>query len=181
MSSTPTADRGAAVQLVVGRIGRAHGIRGDVLVDVRTDDPDLRFAAGSVLVTDPAAAGPLTIERSRWHSGKLLLAFEGYSDRTSTERLRGIRLVIDSDELEPLDDPDEFHDHQLVGLAALTTGGEKLGEVTEVIHGPAGELLAIARTGGTEVLIPFIREFVPEVDLAGGRVVVAPPEGLLDL
>ena len=71
-SSTPTADRGAAVQLVVGRIGRAHGIRGDVLVDVRTDEPDLRFAAGSVLVTDPAAAGPLTIERSRWHSGKLL-------------------------------------------------------------------------------------------------------------
>jgi 16S rRNA processing protein RimM len=169
------------MQLVVGRIGRAHGIRGDVLVDVRTDDPELRFAVGSVLATDPAAAGPVTIERSRWHSGKLLLAFEGYADRTAVERLRGVRLVIDSAELLPLEDPDEFHDHELVGLAVLTTDGEKLGEIFEVIHSPAGELLAVQRTGGGEVLIPFIREFVPEVDVPGGRVVVAPPEGLLDL
>jgi 16S rRNA processing protein RimM len=169
------------VQLVVGRIGRAHGIRGDVLVDVRTDDPELRFAVGSVLATDPAAAGPVTIERSRWHSGKLLLAFEGFGDRTAVERLRGVRLVIDSSELAPLDDPDEFHDHELVGLAVFTTGGEKLGEITEVIHSAAGELLAIRRGEGGEALIPFIREFVPEVDVPGGRVVVDPPPGLLEL
>jgi 16S rRNA processing protein RimM len=169
------------VQLVVGRIGRAHGIRGDALVDVRTDDPDLRFAVGSVLATDPAAAGPVTVERSRWHSGKLLVAFEGYPDRTAVEALRGVRLVIDSDELPPLDDPDEFHDHELVGLAVLTADGTRLGELTEVIHSPAGELLAVARPDGGEALIPFIREFVPEVDVKGGRVVVTPPEGLLDL
>jgi 16S rRNA processing protein RimM len=169
------------VQLVVGRIGRAHGIRGDALVDVRTDDPDLRFAVGSVLATDPAAAGPVTIERSRWHSGKLLLAFEGYPDRTAVEALRGVRLVIDSAELPPLEDPDEFHDHELVGLAVLTADGQRLGEITEVIHSPAGELLAVARPGGAEALIPFIREFVPEVDVTGARVVVTPPDGLLDL
>jgi 16S rRNA processing protein RimM len=169
------------VQLVVGRIGRAHGIRGDVFVDVRTDDPDARFAAGSVLVTDPAAAGPLTVERVRWHSGKLVVAFAGYPDRTAAEQLRGVRLVIDSDDLEPLDDPDEFHDHELLDLAVVTADGTAVGTVGEVIHGPAGELLAIRRTDGGEALVPFIREFVPTVDIRGGRIVIDPPPGLLEL
>jgi 16S rRNA processing protein RimM len=169
------------VQLVVGRIGRAHGIRGEVFVVVRTDDPEARFAAGSVLVTDPAEAGPLTVADARNHSGKLVVRFEGYTDRTGAETLSGIRLVIDSDDLPPSDDPDEFHDHELVGLAAVLADGSTLGTVTEVVHGPAGELLAVARTEGSEALIPFIREFVPEVDVAGGRVVVTPPEGLLEL
>lgn len=167
--------------LVVGRIGRAHGIRGDVLVDVRTDDPEARFAVGSVLVTDPAAAGPLTVERMRWHSGKLMVAFEGYPDRTAAEQLRGTLLVIDSDDLSPLDDPDEFHDHELIGLAVVTTEGTPVGEVGEIIHGPAGDLLAVRRAEGGEALIPFIREFVPTVDVSGGRIVVSPPPGLLEL
>jgi 16S rRNA processing protein RimM len=169
------------VQLVVGRIGRAHGIRGEVLVEVRTDDPDTRFAAGSVLVTDPAEAGPLTVGRARWHSGRLVVAFDGYADRTAAERLRGIRLVIDSDDLEPLEDPDEFHDHQLVGLAVITTDDTPVGVVGEIVHGPAGELLAVRRPDGGEVLVPFYRDIVPTVDLPGRRVVVDPPEGLLDL
>lgn len=169
------------MQLVVGRIGRAHGIRGDVFVEVRTDDPDTRFAAGSVLATDPADAGPLTVDRARWHSGKLVLGFEGYPDRSAIERIRGILLVIDSDQLEPLDDPDEFHDHELVGLAVRTTGGAEVGTVGEIIHGPAGELLAVRRPTGGEVLVPFFREFVPTVDIAGGNVVIDPPEGLLEL
>jgi 16S rRNA processing protein RimM len=169
------------VQLVVGRIGRAHGIRGDVFVDVRTDDPDTRFSAGSVLVTDPADAGPLTIDRARWHSGKLVLGFAGFPDRTAVERLRGVRLVIDSDQLEPLDDPDEFHDHELVGLAVHTADGRPIGRVSEVIHGPGGELLAVRREGGAEALVPFYRDIVPTVDVAGGKVVIDPPEGLLEL
>lgn len=169
------------MQLVIGRIGRAHGIRGDVFVDVRTDDPDDRFAVGSVLATDPADAGPLTVDRVRWHSGKLVLGFAGYPDRTAAERLRGIQLVIDSDELEPLDDPDEFHDHELVGLAVVTTDGAAVGTVDEIIHGPAGELLAVRRETGGEALVPFFREFVPTVDVQGGKVVIDPPEGLLDL
>jgi 16S rRNA processing protein RimM len=169
------------VQLVVGRIGRAHGIRGDVFVAVRTDDPEARFAAGSVLATDPAEAGPLTVAEARNHSGKLVVSFAGYTDRTAAETLRGVRLVIDSDDLEPTDDPDEYHDHELVGLVAALGDGTPLGAVTEVVHGPAGDLLAIAREGGGEVLVPFIHEFVPEVDLAAGRVVVTPPSGLLEL
>jgi 16S rRNA processing protein RimM len=169
------------VQLVVGRIGRAHGIRGDVFVDVRTDDPEARFAAGSVLVTDPAEAGPLTVAEARNHSGKLVVSFAGYTTRSAAETLRGVRLVIDSDDLPPSDDPDEYHDHELLGLAVVLGDGTPLGTVTEVVHGPAGELLAIARQGGGELLIPFILEFVPEVDLAARRVVVTPPEGLLEL
>jgi 16S rRNA processing protein RimM len=169
------------VQLVVGRIGRAHGIRGDVFVAVRTDDPEARFAAGSVLATDPAEVGPLTVAQARDHSGNLVVSFAGYSDRTAAETLRGVRLVIDSDDLPPSDDPDEFHDHELVGLAAELGDGTRLGTVTEVVHGPAGDLLAIEREGGGEALVPFIREFVPEVHLGAGRVVVTPPEGLLEL
>lgn len=169
------------MQLVVGRIGRAHGIRGDVFVDVRTDEPDERFAPGSVLVTDPEAAGPLVVERARWHSGKLVVAFLGYPDRTSAEKLRGIRLVIDSAELPPIEDPDEFHDHDLVGLRVLLPDGAPVGEVTEVIHGPAGELLAIRRVDGGELLVPFIREFVPTVDVPAGQLVIDPPAGLLEL
>ncbi|HEV7756185.1 MAG TPA: ribosome maturation factor RimM [Mycobacteriales bacterium] len=169
------------MQLVVGRIGRAHGIRGDVFVAVRTDDPEARFAAGSVLATDPAEVGPLTVTEARNHSGKLVVSFAGYTDRSAAETLSGVRLVIDSADLPPSDDPEEFHDHELVGLAAVLGDGTPLGSVTEVVHGPAGDLLAIAREGGGEVLVPFILEFVPEVDVAGGRVVLTPPEGLLDL
>ena len=169
------------MQLVVGRIGRAHGIRGDVFVAVRTDDPEARFAAGSVLATDPAEVGPLTVTEARNHSGKLVVSFAGYTDRSAAETLSGVRLVIDSADLPPSDDPEEFHDHELVGLAAVLGDGTPLGSVTEVVHGPAGDLLAIAREGGGEVLVPFILEFVPEVDVASGRVVLTPPEGLLDL
>jgi 16S rRNA processing protein RimM len=169
------------VQLVVGRIGRAHGIRGDVFVNVRTDDPGTRFAAGSVLATDPADVGPLTVAQARDHSGKLVVSFAGYADRTAAETLRGVRLVIDSADVPPSDDPDEFNDHELVGLPVVLGDGSALGSVTEVVHGPAGDLLAVARPEGGEALIPFIREFVPEVDVRGGRILVTPPEGLLDL
>lgn len=89
------------MQLVVGRIGRAHGIRGDVLVEVRTDEPDDRFAVGSVLVTDPADAGPLTVDDARWHSGKLVVRFADVHDRNRAEELRGLLLVVDSDDLPP--------------------------------------------------------------------------------
>jgi 16S rRNA processing protein RimM len=152
-----------------------------VFVAVRTDDPEARFAAGSVLATDPAEVGPLTVTEARNHSGKLVVSFAGYTDRSAAETLSGVRLVIDSADLPPSDDPEEFHDHELVGLAAVLGDGTPLGSVTEVVHGPAGDLLAIAREGGGEVLVPFILEFVPEVDVAGGRVVLTPPEGLLDL
>ncbi|SHM32539.1 ribosome maturation factor RimM [Cryptosporangium aurantiacum] len=166
--------------LVVGRIGRAHGIRGDVLVEVRTDEPDERFAAGSVLVTDPADAGPLTVADARWHSGKLVVRFEGVQDRNGAEKIRGLNLVVDSEDLPPSDDPDEFHDYELVGLTAVGTDGAEFGSVVDVIHSAAGEILVLS-FDGSERLVPFVREIVPTVDVPGGRVVIVPPEGLFDL
>ncbi|MFF5074526.1 ribosome maturation factor RimM [Micromonospora olivasterospora] len=181
--------------LIVGRIGKPHGIRGEVTVEVRTDEPEARFAPGSMLRTEPgatpasASAQPgvyqvpaeLTVESARWHQGRLLVAFEGVLDRHVAEALRGTLLGVDSADVAPPEDPEEFHDHQLVGLAVVTTDGERLGEVARIEHAPASDLLVLRRPEGRTALIPFVKAIVPEVDLAGGRVVVDPPGGLLDL
>src|SRR5580658_10415558 len=122
------------MQLVVGRIGRPHGIRGELNVQVHTDDPDLRFAAGAVLATEPGARGPLTVSSSRWHSGRLVVRFGGGAGRTSAEDLRGTLLVMDSAEVAPAADPDEFHDHELIGLDVATVAGQPVGVVADVLH-----------------------------------------------
>lgn len=162
--------------MVVGRVGRAHGIRGDVNVEVRTDAPELRFAPGASLHTLPAERGPLVVARSKRHSGRLLLHFRGVDDRAAAERLAGTWLVISQREAGPAGD-DAWWDHELVGLRVERRDGSVLGEVTDVIHAPAQELLAITLPDGHEALLPFVRAFVPEVDPAGGRLVAEPPEG----
>ncbi|MEU9823806.1 ribosome maturation factor RimM [Micromonospora chersina] len=195
--------------LIVGRIGKPHGIRGEVTVEVRTDEPEARFAPGSVLrtdpgakrqaesqdrvlVTEPGAGAPpaagayrvpdkLTIESARWHQGRLLVAFEGVLDRDVAEALRGTLLGVDSADVAAPEDPEEFLDHQLVGLAVVTPAGERLGEVARIDHAPASDLLVLRRPDGRSALIPFVKAIVPEVDLPGGRVVVELPAGLLDL
>jgi 16S rRNA processing protein RimM len=169
------------MDLVVGRIGKPHGVRGEVTVDVRTDDPDARFATGSSLRTDPAGRGPLTVEAVHPRSGGLVLAFEGVASREAAEALRGTVLVVDSEELPAIDDPEEWYDHQLVGLAAVDTAGAALGDVSDVVHAPASDLLVVRDGDGREHLVPFVRELVPAVDVPGGRVVIDPPEGLFDL
>ncbi len=171
--------------VVVGRIGRPHGVRGLATVDVRTDDPDVRFAPGQVLMTDPAARGPLTVVEGRWHSGTLLLQLAGpsgevYAGREDVETLRGTVLLVPVADLPAIEDPDSFYDHQLVGLAALLPDKNVLGEVTAVRH-EAQDLLVVRRPEGAEVLIPFVSAIVPTVDVAGGFLVVDPPEGLLEL
>ena len=170
------------MQLVVGRISRPHGVRGELAVEVRTDDPQLRLATGAVLATEPAAAGPLTIASTRWHQGRLLVQFEGLEDRNDADQLRGVLLVVDSAELEDVADPDEFRDHQLIGLAVLTMDGDQVGEVTDVLH-YGQDLLVVAGQGeraGTEIMIPFVSAIVPEVDVAAGQVRIDPPPGLID-
>lgn len=167
------------MQLVVARIGRAHGIAGEVTVEVRTDEPELRLAPGAVLATDPSSAGPLTVRSGRVHSGRLLLRFEGVADRTGAEALRGTLLVAEVDPDEQPEDPEEFYDHQLVGLDVVTVDGEHVGEIEQISHLPGQDLLIVAREGSAEVMIPFVEEFVPEIDLEGQRLVVDPPPGLL--
>ncbi|TDE35540.1 ribosome maturation factor RimM [Nonomuraea mesophila] len=166
------------MQLVVGRIGRPHGVRGEVTVEVRTDDPELRFAPGTSIATDPAGRGPLVVEGRRWHKGLLLVSFAGVSGRDAAEDLRNTMLVIDSAEVAPPEDPDEFHDHQLIGLAVETASGEPVGEVTDVLH-HGQDLLVVRRKEADDALIPFVKALVPMVDVEAGRLVVDPPEGLL--
>lgn len=169
--------------VVVGRVGRPQGIRGEVTVEVRTDDPDERFAEGAVLLTDPAERGPLTVAQARDHSGRLVVAFAGVPDRNAAEALRDTLLLVDVRTLAPIDDPDEFHDWQLRGLAAVLGDGTAVGTVADVLHLPQGDVLVVARGGAEgagEVLVPFVRAIVPTVDLAGRRVVLDPPPGLLD-
>jgi 16S rRNA processing protein RimM len=169
------------MHVTVGRIGRPHGIRGDVVVSVRTDEPDARFAVGARLDTDPPAIGPLTVASVRWQSGQLIVRFEGIKDRTAAGELGGTWLTVDSDALAPLDDPDEFRDHELVGLTVRTTTGVVVGEVTDVLH-HGQDLLAIKPgSAGAEVLVPFVKAIVTEVDVAGGCLVIDPPPGLLSL
>jgi 16S rRNA processing protein RimM len=163
---------------------RPHGIRGEVAVEVRTDDPGQRFAVGSVLDTDPPDAGPLTVASTRWHSGRLLVTFDGIADRTGAEPLRGVWLTVDADQVGPPEGPDEFHDHQLVGLTVVTKAGEQVGVVTDVRH-HGQDLLVIEPAVGSnrrgEVLVPFVAAIAVDVDVAGGRMVIDPPTGLLDL
>ncbi|MBC3844121.1 ribosome maturation factor RimM [Streptacidiphilus sp. 4-A2] len=168
------------MQLVVARIGRAHGIKGQVSVEVRTDEPELRLAPGAVLTTDPASAGPLTIADGRVHSGRLLLSFKGITDRNGAEALRGTMLIAEVDPEQTPEDPEEFYDHQLLGLDVVLADGTRIGEIASVLHLPAQDLLAVERPDGTETLVPFVHEIVPEIDLAQRRVVLTPPLGLLD-
>jgi 16S rRNA processing protein RimM len=165
------------MQLVVGRITRPHGVRGEVSVEVRTDDPGRRFAVGTALTTDPAAAGPLTVESARWHTGRLLISFAGISDRDQASELRGVWLTLDSAQAGPPEDPDEFNDHELIGLDVVTVSGHPVGRVAEVRH-HGQDLLVIEPDG---ILVPFVAAIVPEVDVAGGRLVIDPPPGLLEL
>ncbi|MGP4017876.1 ribosome maturation factor RimM [Saccharopolyspora sp. 5N708] len=169
--------------LAVGRIVRPHGVRGELVVEVLTDSPELRFAPGSVLGVQRrgvVSAQNLTVVAARQHAGRLLVQAAGVDGREAAEDLRGAVLTISSEDLEPTGDPDEFHDHELTGLRVVRVSGTEVGTVQEVVHTSAGELLAVRTAEDQEVLVPFVAEIVPSVDLAAGRVIVDPPEGLLD-
>ncbi|GLW94521.1 ribosome maturation factor RimM [Actinokineospora globicatena] len=167
--------------VVVGRVAKAHGILGELAVDVRTDTPQVRFALGATLTARPrdGAQHTLTVSAARHHAGRLLVRFTEVPDRDAAEALRGALLLASLADLPPIADPDEFYDHQLEGLRAELLDGTLVGIVREIAHGAGGETLVIDRDG-TEVLVPFVRQIVPTVDVAGGRVVLDPPEGLIE-
>ncbi|OMH36760.1 ribosome maturation factor RimM [Tersicoccus sp. Bi-70] len=177
------------MQLRIARIGRPHGIRGEVTVEVLTDDPENRFVPGAVLDVEAAgsdsAGGPLTVRSSRWNKGILLLGFEEVDDRNQAERLRGARLLLETDDEEP--DDDAWYEHELVDLDVVLGDdegngvGPRIGRVTALQTMPAQDLLVIELTDGREVLVPFVEQIVPTVDVDARRVVLTPPPGLLDL
>ena len=163
------------MQLVVARIGRAHGVLGEATIEVRTDQPEDRFFIGSVLSTEPTSFGPLTITSVRDHNGTLLLGFKGVTDRNQIEKLRNTLLYADVDIDQVREDADDYHVLQLIGCRAYLESGELFGEVTDVINLPGQDLLAI-KTPTFETLIPFVRQLVPIVDVVAKRVVVIPPD-----
>jgi len=179
------------MRIVVGRVGRPHGIRGEVVIGVRTDEPDLRFAVGATVDArnspdedrpdDSSAGQPLRVASARWHSGQLLVAFAGITDRTAAAELTGSWLSVDSSQLPETGDPDEFRDHELIGLSVRTCAGDPVGLVTDVLH-YGQDLLVVRRADGPgdEYLVPFVKAIVPEVDVRAGVVVIDPPPGLLD-
>jgi 16S rRNA processing protein RimM len=218
------------MRVIVGRIGRPHGIRGEVVVGVRTDEPDLRFAVGAVLDAErtlapdtgaragrqagsdgarqagsdgarqaesdgarqaesdgdpPAepAGDKLTVASARWHSGQLLIGFAGITDRTTAGGLTGSWLTVDASQLPSSADPDEFRDHELIGMSVRTVGGDVVGVVTDVLH-YGQDLLVIRRdpagTSASEAMVPFVQAIVPDVDVKAGVIVIDPPPGLID-
>lgn len=167
------------MQVVVARIGKAHGLRGEVTVQVLTGDPDEHFAPGATFATEPATSGPLVLRSARDNNGILLLGFEQIEDRNSAEALRGTKLLAQA--LADTGEEETWYERDLVGLRAVTAQGADIGEVTGLQSRPAQDLLVLRLSGGREVLVPFVTAIVPEVDVAGGRVVVDPPAGLLDL
>ena len=177
------------MRVIVGRAGRPHGIRGEVVIGVRTDEPDLRFAVGAAVdvlssldgaddEADDGSGRRLTVASARWHSGQLLVSFAGITDRTAASELTGSWLSVDSSQLPDTGDPDEFRDHELIGLNVRTAGGEPVGVVTDVLH--YGQDLLVVRRAEGECLVPFVKAIVPEVDIEAGLVVIDPPPGLLD-
>jgi 16S rRNA processing protein RimM len=155
------------------------------VIGVRTDEPDERFAVGAALEAGPTpddnapAAATLRVAAKRWHSGQLLVAFAGITDRTAAGELTGRWLSVDSSRLPASPDPDEFRDHELVGLSVRTLAGEAVGVVTDVRH-HGQDLLVVRHPGGEETLVPFVKAIVPDVDVAAGVLVIDPPPGLLD-
>ena len=176
------------MDVAVGRVVKAHGLRGELVVEVRTDEPDKRFAVGTSLrLADDSRR--VTVSSMRRHGERLVVRFEGITDRSSADDLRGAVLTVDQAELPPTEDPEEFYDHQLIGLAVEQAGsspaggspaGTVVGTVVDVLHGPGGDLLVVAREGAGDALVPFVHDIVPTVDLGAGRIVITPPDGLLD-
>ncbi|MFN8077017.1 MAG: ribosome maturation factor RimM [Kineosporiaceae bacterium] len=175
------------MRLVVARLGRAHGIRGELTVEVRTDAPEDRFLPGATFWAVPPAGrrrpSPVVAERRleletvRDHNGVFLLKFEGVADRTAAEALRD--LLLEAELPDVSDEDDAWYDHELTGLSVVDPEGAVLGEVVDVEHSPAQDLLVVRRPDGVRRYVPFVTAIVPTVDVAGGRLVLQDPGGLM--
>ncbi|MCP2047167.1 UNVERIFIED_ORG: 16S rRNA processing protein RimM [Paenarthrobacter nicotinovorans] len=168
------------MQLQVARIGKPHGIRGEVTVQVLTDAPAERFVAGTEFVVEPASAGPLTVRSARWNKDILLLGFEEIADRNAAEAIRGAKLYIETEELDDEDDDEGWYEHELVGLEARVAS-QVVGKVAALTTLPVQDLLTVTTDEGKEILVPFVDEIVPEVNIEDGYILITPPAGLFEL
>ena len=164
------------MQLVVGRIGRAHGVQGEATIEVRTDDPDIRFAVGQTLTL--ADGRSLKIRGNRWHNQILLLSFLGINDRNQVEELRDQLLYAEVDTNST--QPGEYHFQQLIGASVLLPDGSNLGLVSEIVQLPGQDLLSVSTQNG-EVLIPMVKQIIISIDVDKKIIKINPPEGLLDV
>ena len=162
------------MQVQVARIGKPHGIKGEVTVLVLTDAPDSRFSPGAEFVVEPATIGQLTVKSSRWNKDILLLGFEGTTTRNEAELLRGASLFFESDDDQ---DDDAWYEHELLGLE-VRVGKAVVGKVTGLRTQAVQDLLIVEDADGDEVLVPFVDEIVPEVNIEDGYVRLTPPAGL---
>lgn len=186
-SSTPipkvSTDKMPKTQLRVGRLTKAHGLKGAIKLELFTDDPDKRFVPGAVFTLQVPTGSPwhgktLTLNELRWYNGHPVGFFEGVPDRTAAETLVKAILWIEQDTAEPSSEEDAWYDHQLVGLA-VSRDGQTIGSVARVEHFPAQDLL-IVKTDKGEVMLPFVKALVPAVDIAAGIVTITPPAGLFE-
>ena len=166
---------------VAARVGKPHGLRGEVTVQVHTDDPQARFVPGAVFPTDPPGRGPLTLVSVRVHQGVYLLGFDGHADRSAAEALRGTRLLVDDDDADEGGDDEAWREEDLLDFAVHLVDGTHLGTVSALHLRDVQDLLEVRTLQGRTVLVPFVEELVPEVDEERRRVVVDPPAGLLEL
>lgn len=164
------------MRVLVGRVLRAHGLRGDVLVDPSTDEPRRRFAPGATLL---AGDRRITVAAAAPHGERWRVRFREAADRDAAEALRGLALHVDTGDLDRSSDPDDVHDAELIGLTVVTVDGRAVGKVSDVLH-PAQDVLVVDRAGSPPAYVPFVKALVPSVDLAAGRLVVDPPPGLLE-
>jgi 16S rRNA processing protein RimM len=164
------------MKVTVARIGRAHGLKGEVSVELRTDIPEERLSAGAVLETEPPDAGPLTVVSTRTQAGRWYVKFAQLTTREDADAVRGVEVLADADDA---DEDDAWYIHELVGLAAVRPDGSEIGIVVDLLDMPAQDLLVVKEPNGHRAMIPFVDEFVGDVDIDGGRITLTPPHGLL--
>ena len=167
------------MEVLVARIGKPHGIKGEVTVQLFTDAPEDRFESGETFRVEGAAVKELTVTRARWNKDILIVGFDQVPDRNQAETLRGAQLFIESDSTDD-DEDDAWYEHELVGLDARVDG-VSVGKVTGLRTMAVQDLLVVELTDGHEAFVPFVGAIVPDVDPAGGFVTIVPPEGLFDL
>jgi 16S rRNA processing protein RimM len=176
----PTEASNGEQYVAVGRVGPAHGVRGEVFVEPWTDDLDERFADGARFNTEPADRGPLVVGSTRMNNRRLMVHFEGIDDRDQAKAIHHTSLLIPASARPVLEDPDDFYDSELIGLQASTVAGQALGPITDVVHTSSADYLVLM-IEGREHLVPFVSAIVPSVDLRTGVVIIDPPDNLFEM